>query len=97
MIDAITGPRARDRARLYVSVRELSMHMVHIAWTLADYRSPRNVSLSTVKRTVVERWSRTLGLYVLLTYHSISISVSLVTDDCSDKSLVPARGSFTRS
>lgn len=67
------------------------MHMVHFARTLADYRSPRNVSLSTVKRDVGRVVVEDVGVYVLLTYHSISISVSLVTDDCSDKSLVPAQ------
>ena len=63
------------------------MHTVHIARTLADYHSPRDVSLSAVKWAVGGGWNG--GGYVLLTYHSISISVSLVTDDCSDKSLVP--------
>jgi len=98
VIDVITGFRARScvadaRARACVCMcmcarvtYKLSMHMVHIAWTLADFRPPRDVSLSTSK----EGSGRLGGGYVLLTYHSISISASLVTNDCSDKSLVPA-------
>lgn len=78
-----------DHAWQCVRACELSMHTVHIARTLANYHSPRDVSLSAVKRAVGGWRLGDGGGYVLLTYHSISISVSLVTDDCSDKSLVP--------
>lgn len=78
--------RACVCARVFIHAYKLSMHTVHIAWTLADYHPPRDVSLSTSK----EGSRRLDGGYVLLTYHSISISASLVTNDCSDKSLVPA-------